>query len=175
MLYPVYKFAVWSGTAFALAFWAGTEAWGSSEFTVVSLLIAPLYAPMAYRVLRHGWMRRRQNALGMPDARNSDILAFLTEALDSAGLDWEWRPKGDDPQFWTEFVIDEGEAGVFVTVESGVVEVQAYDEDPEVFLDVIESLHYIMLLKGISDPIDKEIPFDSDLQESSEQGPIRTL
>jgi hypothetical protein len=163
MFYPVYKYAVWSGTAFALAFWAGTRTWGGAEFVILVLLVAPLHAPILYRPFRREWLRRRRAALGLPDAVDMEILAFLTEALDAAEIDWEWRPKTDKPATWSEFVIGEGETAVFVVVENGVVEVQAFAEDPEIFLDSIVSLQYIMKLLGIIDPIDKEIPFDGDV------------
>ncbi|MGY8961366.1 MAG: hypothetical protein ACKVKG_17935 [Alphaproteobacteria bacterium] len=163
MFYPVYKYAVWSGTAFALAFWIGTGSWGGAELAILVLLAAPLHAPIIYRPLRRRWLRCRRAGLGLPDAADTEILAFLTEALDSAEIDWEWRPRRSDPATWTEFVIGEGETAIFIVVENGVVEIQAFSEDPELFLDAIDSLQYIMKLLGIDDPIGKEVPFDDDV------------
>jgi hypothetical protein len=162
MFYAVYKYAVWSGTAFALAYWFGALTWGGGEFAVLVLLVAPFHAPILYRPLRRMWLRRRRADLGLPDAVDTEILAFLTEALDSAEIEWEWRPRGDDPSIWTEFVIGEGETAVFVVVENGVVEIQAFAEDPVLYVDAVDSFQYIIMLLGIDDPIDKEIPFDEE-------------
>ena len=60
-------------------------------------------------------------------------------------------------------MIGEGETAIFIVVENGVVEIQAFSEDPELFLDAIDSLQYIMKLLGIEVPIGKEVPFDDDV------------
>lgn len=171
MVHEVYKYVVWAGTAFAVMFWLGRETWAGLEFFALALLAAPFHAPMAYRFFRRRLRHRRRDALGLPEATDQEILAFITEALDEAYIDWEWRPSRTGPSQkgaaqWREIAIGDGEETIFVLADNGMIEVQHTDEDPEIFLDAVESVQHIIELKGVYDPINKIVPFD-DTEESA--------
>jgi hypothetical protein len=171
VVYEVYRYTVWAGTACAVLYWLGRENWAGLELLALAFLAAPFHVPIAYRFFRRSLLYRRRDALGLPEATDQEILAFITEALDDAYIDWEWRPSRTGPSQngaaqWREIAIGEGEQTIFVLADNGMIEVQHTDEDPEIFLDAVECVQYIIELKGVYDPINKVVPFD-DPEESA--------
>ncbi len=160
MFYVIYKYAVWAGTSLAIVYWLGRDGWAGLEFAALMLLAAPFHIPMIYRFFRGHWLRRRRDALELPQATDQEILAFITEELDAAYIDWEWRPSGKAAAQWREIAIGEDDETIFVLADKGVIEVQHTDEEPEIFLDAVETVQYIIKLKGIYDPVNKAVPFD---------------
>lgn len=143
-----------------MAYWLGRGVWSGAELAALLLLAALLNGPMIYRACRDRWIRRRRDALGLPPATDQEILAFITEALDAAKIDWEWRPSPKPPSKWREIALGEDDDAIFLFVGNGVIEVVYGDDGPEIFLDEVELISHIISLRGIYDPIDKEIPFE---------------
>lgn len=91
MAFRLYGIALASITAALLLIWYLQPRWAGLEFFALFALAFPLYLPLLYRFGVWCWVARQRRRLGLPAVRDRDLIDFVGEELDHAGIAWQWR------------------------------------------------------------------------------------
>jgi hypothetical protein len=91
MAFRLYGIAVAALSLALLVLWFYQPLWSGLELAAAFLMISPLYLPLLYRLGVILWVRRQRRHLGLPDASDRDLIDFVGEELDHAGIAWQWR------------------------------------------------------------------------------------
>ena len=91
MAFRLYAIVLASITAALLLIWYLQPRWAGLEFFALFALASPLYVPLFYRLGIWCWVARQRRRLGLPMISDRDLIDFVGEELDHAGIAWQWR------------------------------------------------------------------------------------
>ena len=75
--------------------------WGAFELFVLTVFALPLYIPLLYRYASVLWVARKRRRLGLPPARDRDIIDFVGEDLDRVDVPWQRHVAMRQTSNWT--------------------------------------------------------------------------
>lgn len=128
-----------------------------ADLPLFLLFLVPLYLPMAYHAVRQNWLRRQQESMGLPAASDDELLSFISEGLDEAFIDWEWQGAAYGGSLWHVIAIGPEDDPIFVKANSGLLEVEWGGAEFESFLDPIDALAFLCVLKNRPPPRDADM------------------
>jgi len=148
----IYAIAVASISLALLGLWVGQPRWRGLEFFALFALASPLYAPLLYWLGTRLWVAQRRRRMGLPAANDRDLIDFVGEELDRAGIEWHWRLG------WRRARADEIEIGeddqdddLTVRVRNGILMVGGTANGTTRFVDPVAAVdHAIGLYDGPS-------------------------
>lgn len=148
---PAYTIAVAALGVALLGLWFTQPGWRGLELLALCVFVAPLTAPLLYRLSVRVWVARRRRRLGLPAASDRDLIDFVGEELDRAAVEWHWR------MGWRGVCDDEIEIGdddaddLTVRVRNGMLMVGDTENGTSRFVDPAEAVdHAISLYEGPS-------------------------
>ena len=145
MLFDLYKYAMAAITAALLILWVVQPHWGAFELFSLAVLALPLYIPLLYRYGTRLWVARRRRLLGLPPARDRDIIDFVGEELDRVEVPWQWQVALHRTSNWTALEVGEDDDDpVIVRVHNGMLIVESEGADAARFIDPIEAIDDIL-------------------------------
>lgn len=152
MAFRLYWITLASVTAALLLLWAVQPLWSVFELFALLALLAPFYLPLAYRLGVWIWVARQRRRLGLPVASDRDLIDFVGEELDHAGIAWQWRvtvrgaPDGDEIEIGEDDSND-----LSVRVRNGMLLVSDSESGTSRFVDPVAAVDYaISLYRGPS-------------------------
>ena len=89
MWFDLYKYAMAATTAALLLLWVFQPQWGAFELFVLTVFALPLYIPLLYRYASVLWVTCKRRLLGLPPARDRDIIDFVGEDFDRVDVPWQ--------------------------------------------------------------------------------------
>ena len=133
-------------SAALLLLWVVQPDWGAFELFGLTVLALPLYIPLLYRYASLLWVARKRRLLGLPPARDRDIIDFVGEELDRVDVPWQWQIALYRTSYWTTLEVGEDdEDPVTVRVHKGVLIVESEGADAARFIDPVEAVDDILL------------------------------
>lgn len=152
MAFRVYWIVLAAVTAALLLLWAVQPLWSVFELFALLALLAPFYLPLAYRLAIRFWVVRQRRRLGLPVASDRDLIDFVAEELDHAGIAWQWRVAVRGTSDGDEIEIGEVDSDALsVKVRNGVLLVSETESGTSRFVDPVAAVDYaISLYKGPS-------------------------
>ena len=107
MWFDLYKYAMAATTAALLLLWVFQPQWGAFELFVLTVFALPLYIPLLYRFASVIRVARKQRRLGLPPARDRDIIDFVGEDLDRVDVPWQRHVALRRTSNWTTLEVGE--------------------------------------------------------------------
>lgn len=158
MLFDLYKYAVAAVAAALLLLWFVQPFWGAFELFGLAVLVFPLYIPLLYRWGSKLWVIRKRQQLGLPPARDRDIIDFVGEELDRVDIPWQWRVALQKTSIWKELEVGEDdEPPISVRIHNGVLIVESDEDDAERFIDPVDAVDNILLRYRGRIPLDQGV------------------
>jgi hypothetical protein len=158
MLFDLYKFAMAAVAAALLLLWVVQPFWGALELFGLLVLVAPLYIPLLYRWGSNMWVVRKRRLLGLPPARDRDIIDFVGEELDRVEIPWQWRVALHKTSSWKELDVGEDEEPpITVRIHNGVLIVESEEDDAVRFIDPVDAVDNILLRYRGRIPLDQDV------------------
>jgi hypothetical protein len=120
--FRLYGIALASFTVALLGLWFYQPLWSGLELFALFALAAPLYLPMLYRIAVRLFVARQRRRMGLPPVSDRDLIDFVGEELDRAGIAWQWRLAMRGTSHGDEIEIGEDETSdLTVRVRNGVL------------------------------------------------------
>ena len=94
-------------TADLFLLWVFQPQWGAFELFVLTVFVLPLYIPLLYRFASVIWVARKRRRLGLPPARDRDIIDFVGEDLDRVDVPWRRHVALRRTSNWTTLEVGE--------------------------------------------------------------------
>ena len=152
MAFRIYWIALAAVTAALMLLWAVQPLWSVFELFALLALLAPFYLPLAYRLGVRLWVARQRRLLGLPAASDRDLIDFVAEELDHAGIAWQWRVAMRGTSDGDEIEIGEADSDdLSVKAQRGVLLVSETESGTSRFVDPVAAVDYVVsLYKGPS-------------------------
>lgn len=169
MLFDLYKYALAAVTAALLILWIAQPNWSAFELFGLAVLAFPLYIPLLYRYGTRLWVARKRRQLGLPPARDRDIIDFVGEELDRVDVPWQWQVALGRTSNWDTLDIGEDdEDPITVRIRTGILIIEDTEDDAARFIDPVAAVDEILLRYRGRLQLDEEVFVEPE--ETAEQG-----